>query len=349
VPFVLDMVDVDSAKWSDLAKKRRAPLSWLYRREARTLGAFETRIVTAARSTLVVNEREALLLRDAVPGARVLALENGIEVDVFRNRDDVPAAARPTVVFCGVMNYFPNEEGVRWFSRDVWPLIRQRHPGAQFLVVGASPSAAVLRLSEQDPSIVVTGRVPDVVPYLWQSWVSVAPLHTARGVQNKVLEGMALGMPVVVSGVAAGGIDGLRGDELLVRDEPEEWIESVGGLLDDAAARAALGARVRRMQADLETLATTRERYREAVAQLELRYQNLSGGGNVTREVADGAKRLARAFEQGVAQLERRLAELRAARDHEEYEFASERRAWGWVLHPVREWLARHRLKYRIP
>jgi murein DD-endopeptidase MepM/ murein hydrolase activator NlpD len=115
------------------------------------------------------------------------------------------------------------------------------------------------------------------------------------------------------------------------------------------AARAALGARVRRMQADLETLATTRERYREAVAQLELRYQNLSGGGNVTREVADGAKRLARAFEQGVAQLERRLAELRAARDHEEYEFASERRAWGWVLHPVREWLARHRLKYRIP
>jgi predicted nucleic acid-binding Zn-ribbon protein len=104
------------------------------------------------------------------------------------------------------------------------------------------------------------------------------------------------------------------------------------------------------MKVDLVALRTTKERYREALAQLELRYQNLHAGtSDVTREVADGAKRLARAFEQGAAQLERALTDLRAERDREEHRLASERGARAWVLHPVREWLARHRLKYRVP
>jgi murein DD-endopeptidase MepM/ murein hydrolase activator NlpD len=115
------------------------------------------------------------------------------------------------------------------------------------------------------------------------------------------------------------------------------------------AERASLDRRVRRMKEDFGALATAKERYREALAQLELRYQNLSAGSDVAREVAAGARRVARAFEQGAAQLDRRLAELRAERDREERRPASERRVRDWFPHPVREWLARNRLKYRVP
>lgn len=195
IPFVLDMVDVDSEKWKRLGTTSAPPARWVYAREARVLAAFEARAARAARAVLVVNDRERASLLDIEPDACVHVLPNGIAVAEFSR----PAASdQARVVFCGVMNYQPNEEGVLWFARNVWPTIRERRPDARLSLVGSGPSAAVRRLSA-DPTIEVTGEVPDVRPYLWRSAVAVAPLFLSRGVQNKVLEAVAAGLPCVVT------------------------------------------------------------------------------------------------------------------------------------------------------
>ncbi len=204
VPLVVDLVDVDSAKWAALAARSPWPRSWIYDREARLLGNFERELAQTASVTLVSTtaERETLL-RLAV-GARIEVVENG--VDYAALRPATPAVASVDVVFCGVMNYEPNVEGALWLAREIWPLIRRNRPDARLLIVGASPTASVRRLASATQQIEVTGYVPDVRPYLWNGAVAVAPLRVARGVQNKVLEAVAAGLPVVVTPVVLNGV-----------------------------------------------------------------------------------------------------------------------------------------------
>ncbi|MGC4081720.1 MAG: TIGR03087 family PEP-CTERM/XrtA system glycosyltransferase [Vicinamibacterales bacterium] len=197
IPLVLDLVDLDSAKWNDLAGKSRAPLRSIYSREARWLGTFEQTAIQHARTTLVVNEREADAVRRFANGASVVAVPNG--VDLWTLQPSGAPIEEPRVVFCGVMNYPPNVDGVVWFAREVWPLVRKTIPAATFTIVGSDPTEAVRRLASAADGIDVTGRVPDVSRYLWESTLSVAPLHVARGVQNKVLEAVASGLPTVVT------------------------------------------------------------------------------------------------------------------------------------------------------
>jgi len=231
LPLVIDMVDVDSAKWQLLATKTRGPLRWIYRREARTLQVFEAEASRVASATLVVNERERGTLARLAPGANVRVLQNGIDVDAFRPA--TPPAADPVVIFCGVMNYYPNEEGVLWFSSQVWPLVRAARPDARFLVVGSSPTRAIRQLARTDPSIQVEGSVPSVQPYLHSAAVSVAPLRLARGVQTKVIEALAAGLPVVVTPIVS---DGLPAEALpgCVRspEDPGDFARAVLSLLE---------------------------------------------------------------------------------------------------------------------
>ena len=196
VPLVLDMVDVDSEKWNALSQRSRPPRSWIYQREARVLRPFERRMAELARVCLVVNHREKEALARIAPGARVAVVENGVDIDTLAP----PHAPMgdPVVVFCGVMDYAPNVEGVIWFANSVWPAVRAAHPGARFDVVGARPTRAV-RALQSVTGIAVTGEVPDVKPYLWKAAVAVAPLLAARGLQNKVLEAVAAGLPAVVT------------------------------------------------------------------------------------------------------------------------------------------------------
>ena len=203
-PMVLDFVDVDSRKWRDMAAMARLPLSWIYRREAATLGAFEARAARQAATALVVNQREAENALALAPDANVQVLPNGVEID----RLTPPAApsAQARVVFCGVMNYAPNAEGMTWFVENVWPIIRAQRPDASLAVVGADPTPAFRALCARDRSITVTGRVPDVREWLWEAAVAVAPLHVARGVQNKALEAIAAGLPIVMTEAVAGGL-----------------------------------------------------------------------------------------------------------------------------------------------
>ena len=182
IPFIFDMVDVDSEKWAALARTTSAPRRWIYAREAVRLRAFERTAVRAARATTVASERELALLDRVTPDHGAFVVSNGIDTTAFAPRE--APASEPRVIFCGVFNYEPNETGARWIASEVWPLVRQAQPRAELLLVGMNPTRAVLALGA-DRSIQVTGAVPDVQPYLWRSAVAAAPLAIARGVQNK--------------------------------------------------------------------------------------------------------------------------------------------------------------------
>ena len=196
VPCVLDMIDVDSEKWAALGKTAGAFRRPIYRREARLLRRFERQAYDRARATAVVNERELVLLNQIVGRAGGIAIPNGVDFQAFRPPSAPVDSAQ--VVFCGVFNYRPNEEGALWLATEVWPRVLAARPDANLVLVGAQPTKAVLRLA-QTPSIKVTGTVADVRPFLWDSAVAAAPLHLARGVQNKVLEALSAGLPCVVT------------------------------------------------------------------------------------------------------------------------------------------------------
>jgi polysaccharide biosynthesis protein PslH len=230
LPFVLDMVDVDSAKWARLADHHRGPWRWVYRRESIALRAFEAAAARRARVTMVVNDRERDAMRDIDPEIPVSVVSNGIDLSAFRpSEEPVPSS---TVVFCGVMDYAPNERGVHWFVNDVWPMIREARPDARFQIVGANPTRAVRALASSAHRVEVTGAVPQVQPYLWQAGVSVAPLFVAQGIQNKVLEALAAGLPVVASPAAGAGLPAEARPGCVIATGPRKFAEGVISLLN---------------------------------------------------------------------------------------------------------------------
>jgi sugar transferase (PEP-CTERM/EpsH1 system associated) len=240
--FVLDLVDVDSVKWAHLADVVRPPMRWIYQREARTLGAFEAAAASKAEVTLVVNERERAALKRIAPSADVKVLAPGIDVESFKPPN--PPGETTDVVFCGVMDYEPNERGVGWFASHVWPRVRSAVPNARFVIVGSGPTRAVRRLAARDASIEIVGAVPSVQPYLWKSALSVAPLHLAQGLQTKVLEALAAGLPVVVTPAVLQGLPVDAHCGCLVADDAAGFASHVIDLLrispDERRRRAAL-------------------------------------------------------------------------------------------------------------
>lgn len=205
-PFVLDMVDIDSAKWAALAAARPAfdPLRFVYYREARRLRQFERVATERAFATVVVNSREESLLAELTPAARIEIAGNGIDDDAFRRMGR--ATPDPVVVLCGVMNYEPNERAAIWLIEAVWPQVHVQRPDARLVIVGSAPTARLRDAASKHRSVRVTGTVDDVRPYLWQAAVSVAPMTVARGVQNKVLEAAAAGLPIVVTPQVMAGL-----------------------------------------------------------------------------------------------------------------------------------------------
>lgn len=228
-PLIVDLVDVDSQKWAALARSSRWPMRAIYEREARHLAEFERKMAAAAVATVVVNDRERDALRPLAPDARIAVVANGIDL-----RPLTPQHApgeRPIVVFCGVMNYTPNVEGARWFCEHVWPAVRARRPDAELLLVGSSPTRAIRRLHSAANGIEVTGTVDDVRPYLWRSAVAIAPLQTARGVQNKVLEALGAGLPAVVSAQVFDGLPSVVRPACRLATTADLFAEETLGLL----------------------------------------------------------------------------------------------------------------------
>jgi len=252
LPFVVDLVDVDSLKWRALAASQYPPLAWIYGREATCLATFEAASAGRAVTTLVVNDREAVALKKIAPDASVTVVPSGVEYEYWRPKD--PPGEREDVVFCGIMNYRPNEEGAEWLAREVWPLVRRRRPSARLRLVGAQPTRRVRNIPSIDSSIAVTGAVPDVRPFLWGAAVAVAPLHLSRGIQNKVLEAVAAGVPAVITSAVAAGLPAEIHNAVWVADDPGAFAEAiVQGLEFPPSAR-----RARAMTADLEALSWER-------------------------------------------------------------------------------------------
>jgi sugar transferase (PEP-CTERM/EpsH1 system associated) len=245
LPFVMDMVDVDSGKWAALADTTPLPKRWIFAREARHLAAFESLATRRAQVTWVVNAREATLLRRLTgPDARIDAIENGVDVTYWRRQ--ATEAPSHDVVFCGVMDYAPNEEAGLWIAREVWPRVAPRVPDARLCLVGANPTRRLQDLSGGSPSVVVTGTVPDVRPYLWRAAVAAAPLHVARGVQNKVLEAVAAGLPAVITPAVAGGLPPEILPACTIADSAEAFGDALCRLLsaDDERGRLVRSARL---------------------------------------------------------------------------------------------------------
>jgi polysaccharide biosynthesis protein PslH len=230
--FVMDFVDMDSAKF--------AAMGFAGRQEAKRLLAWEIATAKRADISLFVSDAEAALFtRETGHAAQVMG--NGVELKHFAPDVVAPVAASgPLIVFTGQMDYAPNVEAVIEFAQNTLRKIQNVVPDATFAIVGRSPTAAVRALTRQ--SVIVTGAVPDTRPWLAAAAVVVAPLRIARGVQNKILEAMAMGKPCVVSSGAAQGIDAIDGRDLLVADDPAEAVIS---LLRDPARAVAIGAAAR--------------------------------------------------------------------------------------------------------
>ena len=252
---LMDMVDVDSEKYRAYSRNAAWPVSMLYAKEARALFALERRAALAFERSFFVSKAEAdTFLRNAPEAAeRVGYFHNGVDLDYFNPGQEFASpfgeGAVP-VVFTGTMDYRPNVEAVAWFAESVFADVRRNHPQAEFWIVGANPAPRVLKLAEAR-GIRVTGRVPDVRPYLKHARCVVAPLHIARGVQNKVLEAMAMAKPVVATGAACEGISAAPGTDLLLAEGAEEFSAAIASVLNGHARHIADAARGR-VEADYQ-------------------------------------------------------------------------------------------------
>jgi sugar transferase (PEP-CTERM/EpsH1 system associated) len=250
--FFMDFVDFDSAKYAAYGAEQSGPMGWINRREGRKLLAFERDVAMRADVSTFVSEAEAAMFRAATGTGidRVRAMENGVALDYFDPAASFAALTSaergegPLIVFTGQMDYRPNIEAVESFARQSLPLIRQSRPDTRFAIVGRAPTSAVQALAAI-PGVIVTGGVEDVRGWLAAADVVVAPLRIARGIQNKVLEAMAMARPVVASPQAAEGIDGTHGAHLLVAPDPSEEAAMVLALLGDTDRAQALGKAAR--------------------------------------------------------------------------------------------------------
>jgi sugar transferase (PEP-CTERM/EpsH1 system associated) len=259
---VADFCDVDSAKWTQYARGRTWPASWIYRREGTRLLAFERAAAARSEACVLATVAEAELFARLAPelAGRLHTVENGVDSEFFAPSAAFAspfAANEAALVFTGVMDYWPNVDAVCWFAREVLPQIAARRPDVRFYVVGMNPTPDVRALCV-DPRVVVTGKVDDVRPFLQHAATVVAPLRVARGVQNKVLEAMAMARPVVASTAAATGIAATIGEHLEAAGEADDFTDRILRLLDPAVGEP-MGVRARerivstyRWQANLE-------------------------------------------------------------------------------------------------
>ena len=242
VPKILDFGDMDSQKWLEYAHYKPFPLSLGYALEGRKLEREERRLAKRFDMCTTTTRGEWETLESYRSGVATDWFPNGVDSETFAPAD---APYDPdTLVFVGRMDYYPNQECMFDFCDNVLPRLQSRRPGIRLAIVGADPSAAVTRLQDR-PGVTVTGSVPDVRPHALRAAVMVAPLNIARGTQNKILEGMAMGLPVVASRVAARGVDAQADAHLRVADTPDEYVSEILRILDDPNERERLSRAAR--------------------------------------------------------------------------------------------------------
>ena len=246
---IIDFVDIDSDKWRQYADQKGWPLCMIYRRESHRLFDYEQSVTQTFDAACFVSAAEAALFKQLAPACarKVFAYSNGVDTDYFApdNAGVSPYADNArAIVFTGAMDYWANVDAVTWFAKEAFPTIRAAHRDVKFYIVGSHPSAAVTALA-QEPNIVVTGAVPDTRPYLAHAALAVAPLRIARGIQNKVLEAMAMAKTVLVSPEALEGIAAEPGRELLLAAGAAEFAAQCRELLAHPVPEIGIAARAR--------------------------------------------------------------------------------------------------------
>lgn len=238
--FVMDFVDVDSDKWRQYALKKQGIARWFYNREAKCLEDYEVDVFEQASSAAFVSSQEAKFFNTVLEkrgfdlnNKQALAINNGVDAEFFRPEQQATAIHElgdQACVFTGAMDYWPNIAAIVWFVEQVWPHVLTAHPNAVLAVVGSNPSEEIRALNKQN-SIIVTGRVEDVRPYIQQANIVIAPLQIARGIQNKVLEGMAMSKEIVLTKLAGEGIcvDSMPGYHIC--ESAQQYISTINTLL----------------------------------------------------------------------------------------------------------------------
>jgi polysaccharide biosynthesis protein PslH len=256
VPAVVDLVDVDSQKWFDYGAKTSGLKRMLFDLEGRRLRQLETSLPARARAITLVSEAEANLYRGFCPSDKIVAVPNGVDLDYFRPAQDgnnpwtdLPPADRCQIVFVGALDYRANIDAVTWFAAEVWPAVRSHHPELQLALVGREPAPAVRRLAEIS-GIRVFASVPDVRPHLAAAKIVIAPLRIARGIQNKVLEAMAMAKPVICSPAALEGLTAEPGRHLALADRPAQWQQTIADWTESPVQPHKLSLSARRFVVD---------------------------------------------------------------------------------------------------
>jgi sugar transferase (PEP-CTERM/EpsH1 system associated) len=233
---VLDFVDIDSDKWAQYAERKSWPMNWLYQREAKKLLQLEKKLADQFDVALFVSSAEAEMFKQLSPSTahKIGFYNNGVNTDYFNLVQTGISPYKnlgPVIVFTGAMDYWPNVDAVEWFVKEVFPGLKAKIETIQFFIVGGNPTKSVKHLARQ-AGVTVTGRVDDVRPYIAWADAVVAPMRVARGVQNKVLEAMAMEKPVLVSSKGLEGIDAVDGEHLLLANEPSDYSRLLRRILD---------------------------------------------------------------------------------------------------------------------
>ena len=242
-PRIVDFCDADSAKWTEYARRRSWPMRHVYAREGRLLADAETNIINWADATFAISEEEADLLGSRDGAAKeVRWFCNGVDTEYFTPAGDSGQAF--TIAFVGAMNYWANVDAALWFLRDIWPTVRTALPDATLAIVGADPARAI-RAFDGEAGVVVTGRVDDVRPFVRGASVVIAPMRIARGVQNKVLEAMAMAKAVVATPAGLEGIDAQIGAEAVAAASVDAFAREVIRLVEEPETARRIGEAAR--------------------------------------------------------------------------------------------------------
>lgn len=231
---IMDFADADSHKWLQYFKFTWPPLSWVYFLEYLKMKAFEKKVAKNFDSTIAISEDEKKLFGSYIKDLKMDVVNNGVDLEYFKPREK--GYNLKQLIFVGAMDYIPNIDAVTYFFQQILPLVKEKVPDVKFYIVGGRPSAAVKKLAE-DRSVVVTGFADDVRKVLTDSAVCVAPLRIARGVQNKILEAMAAGVPVVTTSKGNEGINARRGEDIFVEDDPRSFAQRIVELLNNSLLR----------------------------------------------------------------------------------------------------------------
>lgn len=211
-----------------------------FKQQAKKMFAFERAACRESGVVVACSEVDAKIMRNSFGISNVTDVPTGVNIDYFTPPDSVSVqTSRPDFVFVGSMDWLPNQEGVLWFTNEILPLIRRRRPDATFAIVGRTPPAKIQALSA-DPKITVTGTVPDVRPWFWESGVSIVPLRIGGGTRLKIYEAMAAKSPVVSTTIGAEGLEHREGENIRIADTPESFAEACLDLVENPSKRQSI-------------------------------------------------------------------------------------------------------------